>query len=75
MQKLIYKTTRNKTVVCILYMYLFVYKKYSQNMKYNVKRTIIFHLILVGIPSRLILSNRLLCYLQSEKISVIVLQT
>ena len=36
MQKLIYKTTRNKTVVCILYIYLFVYKKYSQSVKYNV---------------------------------------
>ena len=75
MQKLTYKTTRNKTVVCILYIYLFVYKKYSQSVKYNVKGTIIFHLILVGIPSRLTLSNRLLCYLHSEKISVIVLQT
>ena len=32
------------------------YKKYLQNLKYNVKRACIFHLILVGIPSSLILS-------------------
>ena len=31
-------------------------KKYLQNFKYNVKRVYIFHLILVGIPSILILS-------------------
>ena len=32
------------------------YKKYLQNLKYNVKRTRIFHLILFGILSILILS-------------------
>ena len=31
------------------------YKTYLQNLKYNVKRGCIFHLILVGIPSILIL--------------------
>ena len=31
-------------------------KKYLQNLKYNVNRGCIFHLILVGIPSTLILS-------------------
>ena len=30
-------------------------KKYLQNLKYNVNRECIFHLILVGIPSTLIL--------------------
>ena len=34
----------------------FFYKKYPQNLKYNVKRAYIFHLILVGIPSSMILS-------------------
>ena len=34
------------------------YKKYLQNLKYNVERECIFHLILVGIPSVLILSVR-----------------
>ena len=33
-----------------------MYKKYLQNLKYNVKWTCIFHLILVGILSILILS-------------------
>ena len=34
------------------------YKKYLQNLNYDVKQTIspIFHLVLAGIPSRLILS-------------------
>ena len=32
------------------------YKKYPQNLKYNVKEVCIFHLILVGILSILILS-------------------
>ena len=31
-------------------------KNYLQNLKYNVNRGCIFHLILVGIPSTLILS-------------------
>ena len=31
-------------------------KKYFQNLKYSVNRGCIFHLILVGIPSTLILS-------------------
>ena len=31
---------------CILF-----YKKYLQNLKYNVKQTCIFYLILLGIPS------------------------
>ena len=30
--------------------------KYFQNLKYNIKQACIFHLILVGIPSSLILS-------------------
>ena len=29
----------------------FFIKKYLQNLKYNVKRAYIFHLILIGIPS------------------------
>ena len=33
----------------------FFYKKYLQNLKYNVKQTCIFYLILLGIPSSLIL--------------------
>ena len=31
-------------------------KKYPQNLKYNVNRGCIFHLVLVGIPCTLILS-------------------
>ena len=33
-------------------------KKYLQNLKYSVNRGYIFHLILVGIPSTLILSMK-----------------
>ena len=33
------------------------YKKYLQNLKYNVKKVCIFHLILVGIVSILILPH------------------
>ena len=33
-----------------------IYKKYLQNIKYNVKRVCIFHLILFGTPSSSILS-------------------
>ena len=32
------------------------HKKYLQNLKYNVEQMCIFHLILLGIPSNLILS-------------------
>ena len=34
-------------------------KNYLQNLKYNVNRGCIFHLILVGIPSTLILSIKI----------------
>ena len=42
-----------KVLVAVSYNF---FKKYPQNLKYNVKRGCIFHLILVGIPSILILS-------------------
>ena len=49
------KTTRNKrSGGCILK--IFLRNIYLQNFKYNVKRACIFHLILVGILSILILS-------------------
>ena len=41
----------------LLALYTFInFNKYLQNLKYNVKRARIFHLILLGIPSSLILS-------------------
>ena len=40
-----------KEVVAITF-----YKKYLQNLKYNVKQACIFHLILSGITSNLLLS-------------------
>ena len=53
MQKLI-KTTKSK-ISGGLYLTSF-YKMYVQNLKYNIKRACMFHLILVGILSILILS-------------------
>ena len=40
----------------IIYKFFEDFTKYIQNLKYNVKRTCIFHLILVSILSILILS-------------------
>ena len=53
MQKLI-KTTKSK-ISGGLYLTSF-YKMYVQNLKYNIKEACMFHLILVGILSILILS-------------------
>ena len=39
-----------------VYIFINFNKKYLQNLKYNVKRACIFHLILLGIPSSLIFS-------------------
>ena len=39
-----------------VYIFIDFNKEYLQNLKYNVKRACIFHLILLGIPSSLILS-------------------
>ena len=39
-----------------VYIFINFNKKYIQNLKYSVKRACIFHLILLGIPSSLILS-------------------
>ena len=39
-----------------VYIFINFNKKYLQNLKYNVKRTCIFHLILLGFPSSMILS-------------------
>ena len=50
----IYKTTRNKRFDGSSYK--FIYKNYLQNLKYNVNSGFIFHFILVGILSILILS-------------------
>ena len=48
------KTTKSKTSVG-LYLTSF-YKMYAQNLKYNIKGARMFHLILVGILSTMILS-------------------
>ena len=53
MQRLI-KTTKSR-IFGLLYLTNF-YKMYVQNLKYNIKGAFMFHLILVGIPSILILS-------------------
>ena len=37
-----------------VYIFIDFNKEYLQNLKYNVKRACIFHLILLGIPSSLI---------------------
>ena len=55
MQKLI-KTKEIKDVMALSYKFLSTFRKYLQNLKYNVKKVYIFHLILVVILSILILS-------------------
>ena len=51
------KTNVKQQQIKDLAVYLkFFYKKYLQNLQHNVKRVYIFHLILVGIPSSMILS-------------------
>ena len=56
MQKLI-KTTRNKRSGGSI-LQIFLRKVHVQNLKYNIKGVCIFHLILVGILSILILSAK-----------------
>ena len=55
MQKLI-KTTKIKTSGGSILFQVFIRCIYVQNLKYNIKRACIFHLILAGILSILILS-------------------
>ena len=43
-------TTGKRTACCIIHFY----NKYLQNLKYTVIRVFMFHLILIGIPSRVI---------------------
>ena len=49
------KNSNKKQKICWLYFTNF-YKNYFQNLKYNVKKECIFHLLVVGILSILILS-------------------